>query len=83
VSNTSTFTVTLDGKAVSIPLERARALCPAEVAAMEAAGEKVSAAAQSGDQQAAARAAQELERSMTTLLHALAEEAKRRGLVQP
>jgi hypothetical protein len=76
MSNNSTFTVTVDGESVSVTLVRARALCPAEVQAMEEAGEKVSKAAERGDSQATAAATKELQRRMEALLHALAETAR-------
>lgn len=76
MSNNSTFTVTVDGESASISLARARALCPAEVQAMEEAGEKVSKAAERGDSQAMAAAAKELQQRMEELSHALAETAR-------
>lgn len=80
MSSDSTFEVNLDGETVSLPLSRARELCPAEVVAMEAAGRKVREAARLNDTQAMTAASEELEQRMRALLHALAEqEALRQG----
>jgi len=76
MSDKSTFTVTVDGDSISIPLSRARMLCPAEVEAMEEAGNQVSEAAERGDSSAIAAAGEELQRRMEALLHALAEKVR-------
>jgi hypothetical protein len=84
MSGKSTFKVTVDGESISIPLSRARVLCPAEVAAMESAGKRVSEAAERGDSRAMALASEELQQRMEALLHALAEKARqnRKGTPQ-
>lgn len=73
MSNNSTFTITVDGESIQIPLASARILCPAEVQAMEEAGQKVSRAAEYGDSQAMAVATQELQQQMEILFHAYVE----------
>jgi hypothetical protein len=75
MSGKSTFTVAVDGDTISIPLSRARMLCPAEVEAMEEAGKQVSEAAGRGDSSAMAAAGEELQRRMQALVHALAARA--------
>lgn len=75
MSDKSMFTVTVDGDSISIPLSRARTLCPGEVKAMEGAGSRVSEAAERSDSRAMAAATKELEQRMEALLHALAEKA--------
>jgi hypothetical protein len=76
MSDKSTFTITVDGDSISIPLSRARMLCQAEVEAMEEAGNQVSEAARRGDSSAMAAASEELQRRMEALLHALAEKVR-------
>ena len=77
MADNSTFRFTLNGKTVSIPLAKARALCPMEVEEMEQAGERVSEAAERGDSQAMADASDELGKRMQALFKALAEQASR------
>jgi hypothetical protein len=67
------FTVTLNGEGISIPLSRARMLCPAETAAMEEAGDRVAEAAEREDPEDTAAATKDLHQRMVALLDALAE----------
>jgi len=76
MSDKSTFTVTVDGDSISIPLSRARMLCPVEVEAMEEAGNQVSEAAERGDASAMAAAGEELGRRMAALSGALTEKVR-------
>ena len=77
MSDESTFTVTVDGKSVSIPLARARTVCPAEVRVMEAAGARVSQAAQASESSASTTATLQLQEAMEALFHALVEKVRR------
>jgi hypothetical protein len=73
----SSFNVTVNGETVSIPLEKARALCPNEVAAMEKAGEDLSRATAENNNLEAARATNELQKRMMDLYNTLVEATKR------
>jgi hypothetical protein len=75
----SMFEVSLNGETISIPLAKARELCPAEVEAMERAGERVSALATAGraDSRALADAAAALGDRLRELLDALARQVGR------
>jgi hypothetical protein len=72
MSDQSTFNVTVNGETVTIPLARARELCPDEVKAMEIAWKRVSESAESMDANKITTASKEVEREMKALVHSLA-----------
>lgn len=72
MSNQSTFNVSVNDETVSIPLARARELCPNEVDAMEAAWSIVSEAMKRNDTSTMTAASKEVEQRMGALVHALA-----------
>jgi len=76
MNNISTFNVTVDGETVSISLERARSLCPVEVANMEVASKRLSDATEQNDVQKISTSGKELEQQTLILLHVLAEKAR-------
>lgn len=73
----STFNVTLDDERISIELKEARATCPEEVRAMEAAWQRVTSMTANDDEDEIAKAAYEVKRRMEEVLHCLAEAARR------
>ena len=77
MSNRSSFNVSLDDDKISIDLEEARATCPDEVAAMEAAWHRVTSMTENDDEDEIARAAFEVKKRMEDVLHCLAEDARR------
>jgi len=72
MSNQSKFNVTVNGKTVSISLDRARELCPNEVENMERAWHKASVPIENQDAGRAINASKEVEKKMKALVHALA-----------
>ena len=71
MNDQSSFNVTVDGKAISVPLTKARELCPIEVNAVELAWKYVSESVENNDTQAMVAASEEVQQRMTALLHAL------------
>lgn len=82
MSNQSTFSVTVNGKTVSIPYARACELCPDEVRAMETAWDRVSESVESQDANKITAASKEVERQMRALVHALAMKLQQEHQVQ-
>ena len=70
--NQSIFNVTVNGETVSIPLAKARELCPNEVEKMELAWNQASLAMQNQDINGSIIASKEVEKTMKALVHALA-----------
>ncbi|MBC7876547.1 MAG: hypothetical protein H7Y59_05185 [Anaerolineales bacterium] len=85
MSDQSTFNVTVNGETVTIPLVRARELCPDEVKAMEIAWKHASESMESMDANKITTANKEVEREMRALVHSLAvklqqeQQKQRRG----
>jgi len=72
MSDQSTFNVTVNGETVTIPLARARELCPNEVEKMEIAWNQASVAMENQDINGSLVASKEVEQEMYALVHALA-----------
>jgi hypothetical protein len=70
--NQSNFNVTVNGETVSIPLAKARELCPNEVEKMELVWNQASLAIQNQDVNGSIIASKEVEKMMKALVHALA-----------
>jgi protein involved in temperature-dependent protein secretion len=72
MSDQSTFNVTVNGETVTIPLARARKLCPDEVKAMEIAWKQASVTMENQDVNGSLAASKKVEKKMYALAHALA-----------
>lgn len=69
--NQSDFNITVNGNTVSIPLARARELCPSEVEKMERAWKKASIAMENQNINGSIIASKEVKQKMEVLIHAL------------
>lgn len=72
MSNQSNFNIAVNGKTVSIPLARARELCPNEVEKMEIAWNQASVAMGNREVTGSLVVSKEVEQKTYALVHALA-----------